>query len=474
MSKAKNLTSNARAGETKERVSPARIAAFEVLRRVEGEGAFAAPLLATMSERLSGVDRALAYELVMGVLRHQLWLDCVVAHFAGRAVEKLDAGVSLALRLGLYQMRFLERVPDSAAVNESVALVRRAHLASAAGFVNAVLRRAGREAEYDPTVRAKTDAERTAIATSHPVWLIERWSVRFGASEAASLAEANNHTPPVAFRINDQDETSILAELNAAETMTEITVEPSAITPRAWRAKGAGATLQNMARDGRIYLQDEASQLVAHIVAPRAGENILDVCAAPGSKTTHISVLGEANRNVPDGAVSDGVCVVAGDLHSHRLRVLRELAGRQRLERIFPVVYDAERALPFRDGSFDAVLVDAPCSGTGTLRHNPEIRWRIAPSDIDDLSERQARILTNAATLVRDGGRLIYSTCSIEHEENEWVIEGFLNANREWQVERPKVLSSLISDDDFARTFPHRDDTEGFFIAVMRRAAWVV
>ncbi len=468
----------ARAGETRERVSPARIAAFEILRRVEEEGAFAAPLLAAMSERLSGVDRALAYELVMGVLRRRLWLDCVIEFFAGRAVEKMDAGVRLALRLGLYQMRFLERVPDSAAVNESVALVRHARLKSAAGFVNAVLRRAGREAEYDPTVRAKTDAERIAIRTSHPVWLIEKWSASFGANEAASLAEANNRTPPVAFRINDKDEAKVLAELNAAETMREVKVERSAMTPRAWRVKGAGATLQNMARDGRIYLQDEASQLVAHIVAPRAGESILDVCAAPGSKTTHISALGEEDVNVPDGAVSDGVRgnirVVAGDLHAHRLRVLRELAGRQHGKRIFPVVHDAERALPFRDKSFDAVLVDAPCSGTGTLRHNPEIRWRIAPADIDDLARRQTKILANAAVLVRDGGRLIYSTCSIEPEENERVVGRFLNAHPEWRVERPKVLESLVTDSDFARTFPHRDDTEGFFIAVMRRAAQAV
>jgi len=417
VSKTKNQTSKARAGETNERVSPARVAAFEVLRRVESEGAFAAPLLATMNEKLSGVDRALVYELVMGVLRHRLWLDCVIEFFAERAVEKMDAGVRLALRLGLYQMRFLERVPASAAVNESVALVRRARLKSAAGFVNAVLRRAGREAVYDPTVRAKTDAERIAIATSHPLWLIERWSARFGAGEAASLAEANNRTPPVAFRINDKDEAGVIAELSAAETNAEVIIERSAITPRAWRAKGAGTTLQNMARDGRIYLQDEASQLVAHVVAPRAGESILDVCAAPGSKTTHISVFGEA-----DGNGSDGVSVVAGDLHSHRLRVLRELAGRQQCKRIFPVVYDAEQGLPFRENSFDAVLVDAPCSGTGTLRHNPEIRWRLAPSDIEDLARLQARILANAATLVRDGGRLIYSTCSIEHEENERVV----------------------------------------------------
>lgn len=468
----------ARAGETRERVSPARIAAFEILRRVESENAFAAPLLAAMSESLSGVDRALVYELVMGVLRRRLWLDCVIEFFAGRSIEKMDAGVRLALRLGLYQMRFLGRVPDSAAVNESVALVRQARLKSAAGFVNAVLRRAGREAGYDPTVKAKTDAERIAIRTSHPLWLIERWSASFGASEAASLAEANNYTPPVAFRINDKDESKILAELNAVETMTEVMIERSAITPRAWRVKGAGATLQNMARDGRIYLQDEASQLVAHIVAPQRGESILDVCAAPGSKTTHISVLGEADVIGSDGAVSDGVRgnikVVAGDLHLHRLRVLRELAGRQSLERIYPVVYDAERALPFRDGSFDAVLVDAPCSGTGTLRHNPEIRWRIKPSDIDDLAGRQGRILANAAMLVRDGGRLIYSTCSIEREENERVVEGFLSVNHEWRVERPKVPESLVTNDNFARTFPHRDDTEGFFIAVMRRAAQAV
>ncbi|MCA1567200.1 MAG: 16S rRNA (cytosine(967)-C(5))-methyltransferase RsmB [Acidobacteria bacterium] len=446
------------------RVSASRRAASEILRRVEEDGAFAAVLLASAGEELRADDRALCYELVLGVLRRQLWLDKLIEHYAGRVAANLDAPVRRALRLGLYQLRFLTRIPASAAVNESVNLAHEARLRSAANFINAVLRRATREPHYEPSADAPTELERLAVATSHPAWLVERWIKFFGAVEAESFARANNRTPPVAFRVNPGrakvDE--VIARLHAEG----VAVRPSEVASGAWRveASGGGAAaaatqLRALTSEGAIYTQDEASQLVAQVVGLREGERVLDVCAAPGSKTTQIAA-----------SAGEGAFVVAGDLHGHRLRVVRESAARQGLENIQTVAYDAEDApLPFAAGAFRRVLVDAPCTGTGTLRHNPEIRWRITTADIAELAARQRRILSHAARVVGVGGRLVYSTCSVEPEENEEVVGAFLEAHPAFELIRPDVPGRLLTREGAARTWPQRDDTDGFFVAAFER-----
>jgi 16S rRNA (cytosine967-C5)-methyltransferase len=445
------------------RVSASRRAASEILRRVEDDGSFAAVLLASVGEELRADDRALCYELVLGVLRRQLWLDKLIEHYAGREAASLDAPVRRALRLGLYQLRFLTRIPASAAVNESVNLAHEARLRSAANFINAVLRRATREPHYEPSAHAPTELERLAVATSHPAWLVERWIKFFGTVEAESFAHANNRTPPVAFRVNPMrakvDE--VIARLHAEG----VAVRPSEVASGAWRVAeasgGAGAAtqLRALASQGAIYTQDEASQLVAQVVGAREGERVLDVCAAPGSKTTQIAA-----------GAGEGALVVAGDLHEHRLRVVRESAGRQGLENIQTVAYDAEGVpLPFAAGAFRRVLVDAPCTGTGTLRHNPEIRWRITPDDVAELAARQRRILSHAARVVGTGGRLIYSTCSVEPEENEEVVGAFLEMHPAFEPVRPDVPERLLTKEGAARTWPQRDDTDGFFVAAFEK-----
>jgi 16S rRNA (cytosine967-C5)-methyltransferase len=437
------------------KLSPARATAFEVLRRVEDEGAFAAPLLAGVE--LGAEDRALCYELVLGVLRRRSWLDRVAGHFAGRDAAKLDAPVRRALRLGLYQLRFLTRVPARAAVNESVNLVHAARLRSAAPFVNAVLRRADREREFDPAAGLEDPFERAAVETSHPVWLVKRWAEAFGLAEARAFALANNENAPAAFRVNPlREEAEAVAErLRAAG----LRVSPSQLSPGAWRVEAGGALLRELAESGAVYMQDEASQLVAHVLGARPGERVLDACAAPGSKTTQLAALAE-----------DRARVVAGDRHAHRLRVVAESAARQNLKGIFPVVLDAERALPFADSAFDRVLIDAPCTGTGTLRHNPEIRWRVTPEDIAELSRRQRRILAEAARVLRPGGRLVYSTCSVEREENEEVAADFLRSREDFrQVESAPASETIRLPGGAARTWPHRDDTDGFYVAAFER-----
>jgi len=434
-------------------VSPARAAASEVLRRVEEEGAFAAPLLAAAD--LSAGDRALCYELVLGVLRRQLWLDRLAEHFAGRPASALDAPVRRALRLGLYQLRFLARVPARAAVNESVNLVHAARLRSAAPFVNAVLRRAAREKDFDPAHNIKDPLERLSVETSHPAWLVERWAADFGAEEARAFAHANNEAAPAAFRLNPLRAEEALERLRASGA----TVAPSRLAPEAWRVEGAVPLLRELSEAGAVYMQDEASQLVAHVLGARPGERVLDACAAPGSKTTHLAAL-----------AGDGARVVAGDLHAHRLRVVAASAARQGLRSVRPVLLDAERALPFGDAAFDRVLVDAPCTGTGTLRHNPEIRWRLRPSDINELSARQLRILREAARVLRPGGRLVYSTCSVEREENEEVVAALLRERPDFkQIEAAPAPGHTLLPSGAARTWPHRDDADGFFVAALER-----
>lgn len=436
-------------------ISPARIAAFDALKEIES-GKFSSAVLANTDPQLSSLDRALCHELVLGVLRWQLHLDAIVEHFAKRKVESLDPPVLRALRLGIYQLRFLSRVPASAAVNESVNLVVRARLSSARSFVNAVLRRSAREPDYSPATDITDPLERIALQTSHPRWLIERWSKAFGGDETELMARANNEPPPIAIRVvrTLADESDVLDKLRSAgaELVT------SEIAKSAWRVFGATAKLRELSERGELYIQDEASQLVAEVVNARAGDRVLDVCAAPGGKTTLF-----AER------ASDEADVVAMDVSPHRLATIERTVQLHQLKSIKLMLGDASAPLPFDSGSFDRVLLDAPCSGTGTLRHNPEIRWRLTNDDITQLAEQQKRFLMNAAAVVKPGGLLVYSTCSIETEENEEVVRYFLSSNDQFtQVSLP-VNADLVTHSGAARTWPHRHSTDGFFIAALER-----
>jgi 16S rRNA (cytosine967-C5)-methyltransferase len=441
-------------------VSHARRAAFDVLRRVEEEGAFAAPLLANLPGELSAEDRGLAYELTLGVLRRQFWLDRVVEHFSGRKAGKLDATVRLALRMGLFQLRFLTRVPAHAAVNESVQLAHAQGFRSAASFVNAVLRRATREPDFDPAAAVEDPLERIAVETSHPPKLIRRWAAAFGIEEAAGFAKANNDSAPAAFRVNTlKSDPAALVEKLRAEGLS---IEPSRVAPSGWRVEGgtgASAALRALAAEGLVYMQDEASQLVAHVLGARPGERVLDACAAPGSKMTHVAALAGGRAHV-----------VAGELHEHRLRVIAETCARLDVKGVRLVALNAEAALPFADETFDRVLVDAPCTGTGTLRHNPEIRWRLSLESFRELPAVQVRILAEAARVLRRGGRLVYSTCSVEREENEEVVAAFLQSHADFrQTQAAPAPAALLLPDGSARTWPQRDDVDGFYVAALEK-----
>lgn len=455
-------------GRRTERVRPdggfgmntAREIAFHILSRVQQTHSYAANLLA--SYRWDGVslrERRLTYELVLGVLRWQRQLDYFIEKYAKRPVESLDLPVVIALRLGLYQLRFLERVPDYAAVDTAVELVRSSGAPRAAGLVNAVLRRATRSRRDRPGADLDDEFERLSVEYSHPRWLVEKWIADFGRPEALSLMRANNATPVPVLRINRLRAPE--QETLAALAREGIEVEPSDFVPGAYRVKAGTLSLTSpLVVGGFVYFQDEGSQLVAHLVSPQPGMRVLDVCAAPGSKTTHLAALMN-NRGV----------IVAGDLHLGRLRALCRLTERLGVEMAAALVLDGTRPLPFVPRArFDRVLVDAPCSGTGTLRRNPEIKWWLERAHLAGLSQKQRALLGEASRWVVDRGMLIYSTCSLEREENEEVVEQFLRDHADFGLVRPEMDKDLTeAGRGWIRLFPHRHGTDGFFVAVMKK-----
>lgn len=451
-------------------VSPARRAASDVLLSVIAERAFATPLLA--SERISQLsreDRALTTELVLGVLRWQRQLDFLVERYSDRALEKIDLKVLIALRLAIYQLRFLTRIPTHAAINEAVNLVRGQRLKSAAPFANAVLRAAQRE--QNTSIREMVDEQDSfasdAIELSFPEWLVHRWKQRFGDVEVRELALALNQTPRAAFRFNTIKKS--VAETTAWLNSNGIEFAQSEIAKSAFVVtKGSISGESDPVREGWIYLQDESSQLaglLAGSFVTTDGErtNFLDLCAAPGSKSTLIaSILGENSS------------VICCDLYKHRLRSLKSIAARLGVTNTYPVLLDASHALAFGPNAFDAILVDAPCSGLGTLARHPEIKWRLEEFELARLAQLQSSLLENAALTLKSGGILTYSVCSTEPEEGEEVIARFRTLHSEFRdVTRERMIElgldpqPLLTSDFGARTFTHRQGSESFFFCVL-------
>lgn len=379
-------------------VSPARLLAFDTLRKV-GRGGYASDLLAGAAP-LDPRDAALASEIVFGVLRQQAQLDFLIQHYSGRAAGKLDFEVLLALRMGVYQLRYLDRIPPHAAVGQSVDLVKSQGFRSAAGFANAVLRKVGREAVAWPS---------RAIELSHPQWLLDRWDGEFGAETTALIARANLRPPETYVRIPRD-----------CDVPPDVKVEPTEI-PGCFRLVSGEA--------GAFRIQDIGSQSVAPLLDLAPGQTFLDLCAAPGNKTAQ--------------ALESGVHAVACDFHAKRVEMLKPL-------RVNVVHLDGTRPLPFAR-RFDRILLDAPCSGTGTLARNPEIKWRLEPEDILDLQRRQVLLLRNALEVLAPGGILVYSTCSLEREENDGVVEAL-----------------GLTPDHVMRRIPGIQAGDGFFAAVIR------
>jgi 16S rRNA (cytosine967-C5)-methyltransferase len=426
-----------------------------------------------MYDRLTMVDHSLTTELVMGVLRWRSLLDSQIAAASAQPLSKLDPEVLTALRLAVYQLGWLSRVPARAAINESVELVKRARKRSAAPFVNAVLRKlASSSSQIEnsaPHTISDASPETLAASSAHPLWLVERWINAYGIDYALRICQHNQSVPVTAIRLRRPDaESQLRAE--------GIELSPGAFLVSARRVQHGDITKTAVFQAGLCVIQDEASQLVASLVGKSA--HILDCCAAPGGKTQAI-----ADRN-------SNANVVAVELHPHRVRLLRKLLnahGPSGEAGTISVVAADARNLPFAT-AFDRVLADVPCSGTGTLSRNPEIKWRLKPEDLTDLQERQLAILQSALAQVAAGGRLIYSTCSLEKEENEEVIEraeaegsSFRVVDCRTELHRLQQEGELIWPDlsssapasltrgPYLRTLPGVDPCDGFFAAILEK-----
>ncbi len=443
-------------------VDPRRLA-WQVLNAVE-DGAFADAALgaALPRARLEARDRALATQLVYGTLAWQGLLDHVLAGL-GRAPERLDPPLRTVLRMALFQLLKLERIPDFAAVDTAVELAKGVASGSASGLVNALLRRflrAGKRVDLPPE---SDRVAHLAIATSHPRWLVERWVDELGASEAAALLAADNAPAPTVLRVNP-------ARASRAEVLAALA--EAGIAARPARFAELGIALEQAADpvalpgwdSGRFAVQGEASQLVVDMLGATAGARVLDVCAAPGGKALAIATL-----------VGGAGVTVAFDRRRSGLQRLRAEAARLGCS---VLVAQADATLPPLGLAtrFDAVLVDAPCSGLGTLRQHPEIRWRRRREDLAARATLQAALLTAAARAVRRGGVLVYATCTLSRLENEGVVERFLRARADFAPDDPRpflpaAAHQLVAADRTLRTLPHRHGLDGFFAVRLRRAA---
>lgn len=446
-------------------VSPARAVAFEILLRVEREESYAAELLhSSPLAELSSRDHGLTTELVMGVLRWRSLLDQRLAAASSQKLERLDGEVLAALRLGVYQLQFLSRVPARAAIFESVELVKAARKRSASSFVNAVLRKIAEAGAKDifEEIRKSPDTITLAQNTAHPPWLVARWTKHYGLEATRQICAHDQTVPETAIHIHD----NLSRDEQADAELTEAGVQlaPGRLLSAARHVLAGDVTGTRAYHEGRVAIQDEASQLVA-LLAGR-GEMLLDCCAAPGGKT---ALLARRNPRAK---------VFATELHPHRARLLQNLS---RLPNVYVVAADARR-LPF-SCVFDRILADVPCSGTGTLARNPEIKWRLKAEDLHDLQSRQVAILKSALAQLAIGGRLVYSTCSLEREENEAVVEAALDGTAEFKVadfEREleqlqrsgemcwKDITSLLAG-HYLRTTPGVHPCDGFFAALIER-----
>ncbi len=454
-------------------IAPARRVALDALTRV-GTGLDLADALARSRDALADDrDRALAAAILIGTLRWQARLDHYLAQAANRPLERLDQVVLETLRLSLFQLLFLERVPASAVVDDAVSLVKRAGKSSAAGFVNAVLRSLSRTRaalslpQVPEQITTAADRDRAVealhVAGSHPRWLVARWIDRLGLDAARAWVDFDNAEPPMTLRVNRRRSTreALADQLRAVGVETA----PTAVAPDGLVVVSGNPLKTPISASGNFYLQDEASQLVPLMLAARPGQRVLDACAAPGGKTL---VLADA--------LGGTATLVAGDRRGARITVLRDvLATHQASAPV--VVHDLSGGLPF-GAVFDGVLVDAPCTGLGTLRRDVDIRWRRRENDIAAAAARQRRMIVAAAAAIKPGGRLVYATCSSEPEENEHVVAAFLKENRFF---RPVESSRLVAEGvpanvidastGFMQTRPDRHGLECFFAAALERTA---
>ena len=438
----------------------ARSVALGVLQDVFVLGAYANIALSKRlnESKLSPVDRRLATELSYGAVKAYGTLDWMLGHYIKRPLSQTDPLVANILRLGIFQLYFLDKIPSSAAVNESVNLAKNFAHPGASGFVNAVLRSALREPEIVrfPNL-SKDPARHIALREYHPEWLVRRWLAKLGPEETQALCRFNNAQPPLSLRTHTLkiSRNELLQKL--VESGSE--AEASTLVPEGILCGRLGDEPLRFLREGLCQAQDESSMLVAHVVAPKPGEFVIDACAAPGGKSMHLATLME-NRGR----------VLATDIHPHKITLIEDNRRRLGLDIVEPKLLDATELHLLYSLQADRVLVDAPCSGLGVLRRRPDARWRKEAS-LQELPALQQSILNSAAQCVKPGGVLVYSTCTLEEAENESVVQQFLSGNPDFSLESAGSFLPVPRPETMVTLWPQRDGTDGFFIARMSRKA---
>ena len=442
--------------------------ALAALNRADSSQGFQGRYLETSFEETPGLDerdRAFIVHLVQGVMRWQIRLDWVVKQAVRFPFKNIEPPILNILRLALYQIFFMDRVPESAAVNEAVKQVRGVAGKRVAGFVNGILRHICRE--KDRISFPDPDRERDlylSLYYSYPLWLIEKWIIELGPDAAERLLDAGNRIPQTVIRVNTlkTDRQGLLERLNEEG----VTGSPSLYSPEGVTLQGLKGPVNKLEafKEGMFQVQGEAAQIGSHLLFPRPGDSVLDLCAGLGGKSTHLAAI-----------MKDKGFILALDRSRSRLISLVQSSIRLEADSVKPVVADASGPLStFLRYPFDKILVDGPCSGLGVISKNPDTKLTKRAGDIQRLARLQTTILNQAVHLLRKGGRMLYLTCTISREENEGVVEGFLERNNEMALENlkstiPKWGIDLIDDNGFFRTFPHIHGMEGFFGALFRK-----
>ncbi|MGG4219663.1 16S rRNA (cytosine(967)-C(5))-methyltransferase RsmB [Paenibacillus jamilae] len=454
---------SARSGKTRKQT--AREVALDVLTGVEQEGAYSNLELNRRLQQagLSASDVGLTTELVYGTVARRNTLDYFLNKFVQKGTAKLQPWVRSLLRMSVYQLVYLDRVPDHAVVSEAVTIAKRRGHQGISGMVNGVLRSMLREPDKLRIPEGLSAEERISLEHSHPLWLVKRWIKQYGTDTTEAICKANNEPPAVSVRVN----TTMTSRDQLLDEMVAkgVNAVPSAISPYGIVVRSGGnMALTSWYMDGLLSVQDESSMLVAEAVAPEPGMTVLDCCAAPGGKTAHMAEL-----------MKDRGRIVANDLHAHKHQLIREQANRLGLDAVETVTGDAldlkERYAP---ASFDRILLDAPCSGFGVIRRKPDLRWSKTVEDVHDITQLQHELLDSVAGLLKPGGILVYSTCTIEPDENEGQLARFLSEHPEYELAKdhpfPDVSQAMDGTQKGSiQLLPQHFHSDGFYIARLRR-----
>lgn len=445
------------------KLNGARDVALEILTRVDENQSYSNLELKNVlsSQQLNQQDIGLVTELVYGTIQRRLTLDTVISRFVKGGTKKLQPWVLNLLRMSLYQVRYLDRVPDRAAVHEAVEIAKRKGHQGISSLVNGVLRNVLRQPETWTDVPKGSIAEQIAYDESHPVWLVKRWLKLYGEEAARAICHTNNLPPHTSVRVNRLkiSREDLLGQLQGE--LPEVTA--STLSPDGLVVSGHAAGT-SWFQDGFMTIQDESSMLVAPALQVKPGLRVLDACAAPGGKTTHLAEMMDNQGEI-----------VACDVHPHKRELVAHTAKRLGITIVKTLVSDAAD-LPKQDiGLFDRILLDAPCTGLGVIRRKPDIKWNKQEQDIKDIAKVQFELISQVSKLLKPGGLMVYSTCTIEPEENQDLIERFLQQNEEYELDQslsldlPDAVKELAGQKGYVQILPHQFSSDGFFISRIRR-----